>query len=856
MRPTALSLPDKLERDYLMRHSPALPTLCLSVLCASLGWAQVAVLTYHNDNFRTGQNLNETALTPASVNVNNFGQQFAYPVDGQVYAQPLYVPNVAISGKGTHNVVFVATQNDSVYALDADSNAGANATPLWQAAFANPANGVTPVSSNDLGCGDISPQIGITGTPVIDPVGGTLYVVAKTKEVTTSATTYHQRLHALDITSGAEKFGGPFVIPPVSVPGNCAPNIGGRVVFSALHQGQRAGLVLSKGVLYIFWASHCDFNPYTGWVMAFNPATGKVLAVFDDAPTIGTVSYECRAGIWQGGAAPAVDTNGSLFFATGNGYFNANTTGGLDYGDSQMKLSLSKSGFTVGDYFTPADQATLDGNDTDLGSGGVLLLPNQPGANPHLLAQAGKEGTIYLINRDNMGKYNPSGDNQIVQELPNAIGGLWGMPAYFNGSVYFGGSYDSVKAFSLTNGLFGASPASQSPSAYGYPGPTPSISAHGHTNGIVWAIDSGAWGSGGPGVLHAYDATNLGNELYNSTQNATRDQLGPAIKFTVPTIANGRVYVGTGNSLAVFGLLPPGPNFTLTVSPASLAIVPGGSGSYQIAVGAPPGFSFQGTVSLSVGELPAGASAVFNPASITGQNTGALTITASSATPLGSYAITITGVSGGITQTASATLVVSTATSISIHFVGNGIALNPTDVAGVVPKPNWNNLTATSSATPVALVDENGNATPATVTWSGYNPWSMPIPNTPANFAMMQGYLDDGDGSTSTVSVSGLAATTNGYTVYVYADGDNPGATREANYTIAAPGAPNATLLLEDVSSVDFSGTFVQVTTANPAGNYIVFSIPGTSFTLTATPVSSTDPYPRAPVNGIQIVPQ
>lgn len=530
-----------------------LPALYLGVSYVGPAAAQVAVTTYHNDNLRTGVNVRESLLTPANVNVNSFGKLFTYPVDGQIYAQPLYVPGVAIPGKGSHNVVFVATENDSVYAFDADSNAGANAAPLWQAAFAVPSRGITAVSFSDVNCSDLSPQIGITGTPVIDQSTGTLYVVAKMKVISGGTTAYVQRLHAMDIASGSEKFGGPFTIT-ASAAGSCYPNQNGRVAFSPLRQHQRAGLALRQGTVVVAWASHCDNNPYTGWVMAFQAYTGKKVAVFNTAPNMGTVSYECRGGIWQGGAAPASDSSGNWYVATGNGYFDANEQGGLDYGDTVLKLNLSRPTFNVADYFTPYDQDSLDATDTDLGSGGVLLLPDQPGANPHLAVTVGKEGSIYLLNRDNMGKYNAAGNTQIVQELPNAIGGVWGMPAYFNNTVYFGGSYDSLKAFSLSNGQFVAGPASQSSNSFGYPGPTASISANGKSNGIVWAIDVSAWDSGGPGVLHAYNAGNLAQEMYNSAQNAARDQLGPAVKFTVPTVANGKVYVGTGNSLAVFGL--------------------------------------------------------------------------------------------------------------------------------------------------------------------------------------------------------------------------------------------------------------------------------------------------------------
>lgn len=647
-------------------------TILLAALTLS---AQVVVTTYHNDPYRTGQNLRETALTPGAI--SGFGKLFSQSVDGQVYAQPLYVPNVPITGKETHNVVFIATENDSVYAFDADSNTGANAMPLWQAAFANPVNGVTAVTSTELGCINTMPLVGITGTPVIDVATSTLYVVAKTKEVTAGVTAYYQRLHTLDVTSGAEKFGGPFVIK-ASVPGTCGPNTHGRVAFSPYHQFQRAGLVLNKGILYIAFASHCDIDPYTGWVMAFNPRTGKLIDTFNDGPDQGPVPY-CRAGIWQSGAAPAVDTSGNLYFATGNGYFNANNTGGNDYGDSAIKLSLLRTGFAITDYFTPYNEASLDGGDLDLGSGGVLLLPDQPGPNPHLLVEVGKEGSIYLVNRDNMGKFNASGDTQIVQELANAIGGVWGMPAYFNGTVYFGGSADSLKAFSLTNGLFGPAPASQSVHVYGGYGPTPSVSANGNKDGIVWAVDTAGYPNS-PAVLYAYDATNLANQLYSSGLNP-HDQMGPAAKFTVPTIANGKVYAGTANTVEVFGLLPNSPDFQLTVTPASLPVAPGYTGTYQIAVLPEPGFSFNGTVTLSTSGLPAGLTPTFNPPSINGANSGTLTVAVAGTVALGSYPFTVTGASTTVTQNVSLTLVVTNGSPIIIP--GGPLTVPGTSSAGI-----------------------------------------------------------------------------------------------------------------------------------------------------------------------------
>lgn len=514
-----------------------------------LASAQVAVTTYHNDLYRTGQNLSETILTPANVNSNSFGKLFSYAVDGYVYAQPLYLPNVTITGKGTHNVVFVATENDSVYAFDADTNS----PPLWQVSFINPAAGVTTVPSSDVGTTDIVPQIGITGTPVIDAQRGTLFVVAKTKEVVDGSPRYFQRLHALDIASGAEKLGGPFVISGF-YPGTCEVNVNGYVVFSPLRHHQRAGLALYGRLLYVAFASHGDNNPYTGWLMVFDAQTGTRLAVWNSAPDTGFPG-ECRGGIWQGGAAPAIDFTGKIYLATGNGYANA-FSGGRDYSDSAVKLSLTSSGLNVVDYFTPYNQANLEGSDSDLGSGGVLLLPPQPGPNPQLLTAGGKEGKLYLIDRANMGKFRAGGDTQIVQTL-NGVGAVFGIPAYFNRGVYVGGGFSgSMKLFKLTNGLFATTPASQTNTVFGFPGPTPSISANGSTNGIVWALQNDAYNSSGQAILHAYDAANLVTELYNSNQNAIRDQPGPAVKFTVPTVVNGKVYAGTANSLAVYGLLP------------------------------------------------------------------------------------------------------------------------------------------------------------------------------------------------------------------------------------------------------------------------------------------------------------
>ena len=504
--------------------------------------------TYHNDNARTGLNSQEVALAPASVNSARFGKLRSFPLDGQAIASPLYAAGVTIPGNGVHNVVYVATEHDSVYAFDAD---GSGATPLWQVSFINPAAAVTTVPAGDTGeCCDIAPEIGITSAPVIDPATATMYVVAKTKEVVGSSTNYVQRLHALDIGTGAEKFGGPVVIT-ATVPGTGIGSNHGQLPFNSLLENQRTALLLNSGRVYMAFASHGDNQPYHGWVFAYSAATlQQVVALCVTANGEG-------AGIWQSGDGLASDAAGNIYFITGDGTFDANT-GGSDYGDSYVKIGPDGA---VLDYFTPANQATLDSGNIDLGAGGPMLLPDQPGAHPHLLVSAGKNGSIDLVNRDSMGHYNATGgDSQIVQTLPNIFPfgtpepGNYSAATYFNGTVYFSPVADNLQAFTLTNGLLSTSATSRSPEIYPYPGGTTSISSNGTTNGIVWAIQVN--GTSAPAVLRAYDATNLGIELYSSDQNTTRDGLDPAAKFTAPLIANGKVFVTSSGRLTVYGLLP------------------------------------------------------------------------------------------------------------------------------------------------------------------------------------------------------------------------------------------------------------------------------------------------------------
>ena len=528
-------------------------TALLSVV-SHTGNGFAGVFTQHNDNGRTGQNTHESVLTPAVVSGATFGKKFSHAVDGFIYAQPLYVPNVSIGG-ALHNAVYVATEADSVFAFDADSSAGANANPLWQASVIDAAHGATPGevpvdSNNDVGCTDLIPIVGITSTPVIDPSAGVMYVEAKSK---LANGTFIHRLHLLDITTGNEKAPGPVAIT-ASVSGT--GDGGATDVFDPLKHLNRPGLLLVNGMVYIGYASHCDLTPYHGWVFAYDAGTLAQKGVFNATPNGGL------GGIWMSGTGLAADDQAFLYTVTGNGTFDTSGTV-KDFGDSIFKLSLSSGALLLTDSFTPFDQNSLNSGDVDLGSGGVVLLPDQAGARPHLLVQAGKEGTIYLVNRDQMTAGNQhycancNSDPQIAEELQSAIGGLWSAPAYWNNTVYFWGVGDSLQQYPLSNGMLAVNSAFSSPFGLNFPGATPSVSSSGTLNGIVWAIDSTAYGppdqaQAGPAVLYAFDATNVGTMLYNSAAKPG-DTAGNAVKFSVPTIANGKVYIGTQTELDVYG---------------------------------------------------------------------------------------------------------------------------------------------------------------------------------------------------------------------------------------------------------------------------------------------------------------
>jgi len=515
------------------------------------GWAGLpaqaqtykGVLTWHNDNQRTGQNVAETILTPSNVNSKDFGKLFSFPVDGQIYAQPLYVYNVPIPGQGTHNVVYVETENDSVYAFDAD---GLVSTPLWHDNFLS--TGVTAVPCTDAPgtCAAISPTFGITGTPVIDGLNGAMYVVSFTKE----NGSWVQRLHALDITTGDEKFGGPVVIQ-ASVAGTGGGSVHGLLSFSPIHEIQRTGLLLSNGIVYVAWAGFGN-PPWHGWIMGYNPQTLKQVIVYND-----TADGE-RGGIWGAGGGFPADINGNIYVMTGDGTFDADA-GGSDYGDSFLKLTPNGAGsLTVSDYFTPFNQDYLGQNDLDLGSGGVMILPPQSGDHPSEIIGGGKEGMIFVVDRTNMGQYSSTANGN-VQTVTSASNGFWSSPAYWNGSVYYVGVSSPLGRYPLTKGLISTTPVSQSVTSFLYPGATPSVSSNGPKNGIVWILQdtAGKVKGGPPACLRAYLAANVSKQLYGSGQAAgNRDQPGPGVKFAVPTVINGKVYVGTQTELDIYGLLP------------------------------------------------------------------------------------------------------------------------------------------------------------------------------------------------------------------------------------------------------------------------------------------------------------
>jgi hypothetical protein len=541
----------------------------LLFLFSACAVAQVNVLTWHNDNARSGQNLKETTLAPANVSSATFGKLFTIAVDGKVDAQPLYVAALAIRGSGFHNVLFVVTEHDSAYAFDADTGAA-----LWHRSML----GANETTSDARGCGQIVPEIGITSPPVIDlQMGphGTMYLVAMSK----LGSTYHQRLHALDIITGAEQFNGPVDVK-ATYPGTGAEGAGGMQTFAPGQHEDRPALLIANGIVYTTWGSHCDAAPYTGWIIGYNESTLAQTGVLNLTPN------GSDGGIWMAGGGPAADAAGNIYLLMGNGTFDTTLSGGFpqhgNYGNAFVKIQVSATGaLSVADYYTMSNTTSESNGDQDLGSGGVMLVPSS------LAVGAGKDRNIYVVDQNNMGKFNPNSDS-IHQLMKGAVnGGVFSAPAWFNGTLYYGAVGDVLRAFSFSNGSFTL--ASQSTHSFGFPGSTPAISANGTQNAILWAAENTS-----PAALHAYDATNLAKELYNSSQAANgRDQFGTGNKYIVPTVANGKVYVGTTSGVGVFGLL-----CTVTLG-STHSVFPASGGNGEIAVTAANGCPWSASSNVS-----------------------------------------------------------------------------------------------------------------------------------------------------------------------------------------------------------------------------------------------------------------
>jgi hypothetical protein len=700
--------------------------------------AQVNVTTWHNDLARTGANTQETTLTTANVNVNTFGKLFAASVDGQVYAQPLYLSGVSI-GAGTHNVLYIATEHDSVYAIDADSGT------IYAHVSLIPAGGTTVNSSSDLNCGDINPEVGITGTPVIDPATNILYVVSKAK-VNGNVV---QQLHALSAATLTEELNGPVEID-AEVPGTAPDGNGTTVTFNPILENQRPGLALENGHVLIGWAAHCDNPPYHGWLISYSASTLSQEAVWnttpDSEPNGSTQSPQ--GGIWMAGAAPAVDANGDIYVTSGNGYWN----GGRDLSDSVVKLGPpANDTFPLLDYFTPFDQGGT--GDSDVGSAGPILFPTTS-SGAQLLVQQGKQGTIYLMNRNNLGKdcaslSSPctSSDTQIPQELRGATPGVLSSPVYWNGNVYWP-SYSNLFAWSVdpSSGLISSSPTSQSAQTFARTAAV-SLSASGTTNGILWLMQNTS-------EILAFDATNLSNILWTSAQaSGGRDSAGSAVKFAPPTIVNGKMYVGTNTAVVAYGLL----GGTTTPAAATPTFSPGGgtySSSQSVTISdstssATVYYTTNGTTPTTASTLYTGPITVSNSETVkaiavasglTNSAVGSATYTiqqGTTATP------TFAPVAGTYTGTQSVTIS-DTTSGATIYYTTTGTA--PTTASAVYTGP----ISVGASETLEAIAVASGQTASAvgtaayTINTTGGGGSGTPAVSDPNGFASATGFTLDG----------------------------------------------------------------------------------------------------------------
>jgi PQQ-like domain len=622
----------------LGRHSRYVCLLGMSTLLPC--GAQINILTNRFDNARTAANVSETILNVSNVNVNQFGKLYTIPVDGAIYAQPLYVSNLSIPSAGTHKVLYVATMNDKVYAFDADTNA-----VLWMRDFTNPSAGITAVpivSIVGTNSENIVGNVGVESTPVIDLSTATMYLLARTLE----NSVHVQRLHALDITTGSEKFGGPIVIQ-ASVSGQGYDAANGTITFDPKMENQRSSLALVNGVVLLAWGSHEDVDHYHGWVMAYSAANLQQLGVFCSTPD------GHRGGIWQSGRASVIDPNGNVYYETGNGDWD----GTREFGDTVIKFNPATNGLSVLDYFTPYDYSSLETSDADLGSSGSLLIPNT-----NVLVSGGKESILYLLNLGSMG-HEMAGNTQILESISLNGGAIKPGPAYWNspagGLVYVWAENDVLRSFHFNGSTLDtpayATGSVQSP---GSPGGTLSVSANGATSGtgIVWAeLSTSQDGDHGlvAGILRAYNAQTL-QEIWNSEQLSSRDRLGTLVKFVPPVVANGKVFAATyDNAVAVYGL----PTFSLSASPSSETVSRTNAASYTITVNSTNSSSWN--VALSISSLPKGATATFTPSSLGGSGTSTLKISTTGATAAGTYTLTIKGAIGNVSHSATVNLTVT-----------------------------------------------------------------------------------------------------------------------------------------------------------------------------------------------------
>ena len=846
----------------------------VSAILPGIAGAQLDVVTERYDDSRLGANLAETALDTTHVNVADFGKLWSYTVSGSVYAQPLYVRNVTIPGQGTHNVLYVVTMNDIVYAFDADSAVDA---PLLSFDITSEVPGSTPIPILAiLGFNDnIIGNVGIESTPVIDLATKTMYLVARTRETDgacgTPNPTFCQRLHALDITTLGERAGSPVILGG-SVP--CNPGAGGSachnngdgtgtLTFDPKWEDQRSSLALSNGRVFVAWSSHSDQGPYHGWVMVHDAATLQQTMIWSSAPD-GT-SFN-GAGIWMAGRAPTVDAGGNVYYMTGNGTWDGVT----NFGESFVKFGPTPDTPLL-DWFTPSDWDFLNQIDADLGGSGPILVPGSD-----LIAGAGKSGTFYVTHTADMGHESPN-DVNIVQVFDNSRNAgendqVKGGPVYWNRDSGVGpwmyvwsDGCNHFNAYHFNGTDFDLPPVSQSTmlSPCGSAGGVLTLSANGSTpgSGVVWASIpvEDANSNVHPGVLRAFDADDLGTELWNSNQNSARDNAGNWPKFSGPTVVNGHVYLasfptdGVSNAVVnVYGLLAPPADFSLSATPPNPGANPGDSVAYTISLTGTNGFA--DPVHLEASGLAPGVTAMFVDNDLAPPAETTLQLDIDPSVAAGEYEFSIDATSGALAHSITRHFYVTEAELgrglISIDFVGGGAQLAPEGVAGVIAKPNWNEA-SDASGSDFALLDEASFDTGATLAWNAGGTGTLGLADDSPDFVMMNGYLDS-NSQTTTITVANLPPNAGGYVVYVYVDGSNGSTSAAGDFTISGSDGSTAFARIVDDAGATFGGNFVEARGPDDRGNYAVLLVGGTGFTLTATP-SAVGGGSHAPLNGIQI---